>query len=335
MSNKRVWNRIYKRTNDYLYDHYMLRETLINARYIIFALLSAVVFAFGFCAFVSPSDPNGITIVTGGASGLSQNIVLICEMFGISLGGNNLQAILYSVVNVPILLFAFFCVGRRFAIFSLVDVLLTSLFIKIFTDYHLVDAIAQSEYIANSILSRALFGGVTIGFSSAIAFKGGISSGGIDVLSYYFSVRKSTGVGKYSAIINGCIITLYSALTIHKHTDQWAIGFVSLFYALVYLLASVLVVDLINVRNKKVKLQIISSKPYLPEILLAFFPHGATIVHGKGAYSGKDNDVIFMVVSSNEVKKVVSVCKKADPHVFILVSNLIQVYGKFYIKPVE
>ncbi len=335
MSNKKTLNRIYKHINNYLYDHYKLKEVLIDAQYLFFAVLSAAVFAFGFCAFVSPSDSNGLTIVTGGASGLSQNIVLIFEMFGINLGGNNLQAILYSLVNIPILLFAFFCVGKRFAIFSLINVLLTSLFIKLFTDYNLFYEIANSEYIAGSVLSRALFGGVTIGFSSAIAFKGGISSGGIDVLSYYFSIRKSTSVGKYTAIINGCIITLYSALTIHKYTDKWAIGFVSLFYALVYLLASVLVVDLINVRNKKVKLQIISSKPYLPEILLAFFPHGATIVHGKGAYSGKDNDIIFMVVSSNEVKKVISVCKKADPNVFILVSNLIQVYGKFYIKPVE
>ena len=326
----------YKRKiNDYLYDHYALRETLINARYVLYAALSAVVFAFGFCSFVQPVDSNGITIVNGGASGLAQNIVLICKMFGLDFGGNNLQSILYTVINVPILIFAFCCVGRRFAIFSLVDVVLTSILIKVFTDYNLVHTIANNQYIKNDVLTRAIFGGATIGFSSAIAFKGEISSGGIDVLSYYFSIKKSTSVGKFSAMINGCITTLYSTLVIIDDPSNWSNGFVSLFFSLVYLLSSILVIDIINIRNKKVKLQIITSKEYLSGILLAYFPHGATIVHGQGAYSKKENDIIYMVVSSNEVKKVVAVCKKADQHVFILVSNLIQVYGKFYIKPVE
>ena len=48
--------------------------------------------------------------------------------------------------------------------------------------------------------------------SSAIAFKGDFSCGGIDVLTYYFALRKSTSIGKYSVAINGFIVLLHTVL---------------------------------------------------------------------------------------------------------------------------
>ena len=45
--------------------------------------------------------------------------------------------------------------------------------------------------------------------------------------------------------------------------------------------------------------------------------------------------MFFMVVSSSEVKKVVNIAKKIDEHVFITATPLKQVYGNFFIKPLE
>jgi uncharacterized protein YebE (UPF0316 family) len=42
-----------------------------------------------------------------------------------------------------------------------------------------------------------------------------------------------------------------------------------------------------------------------------------------------------VVVSSSEVKKVVAVAQKIDEHVFITATPLKQVYGNFFIKPLE
>ena len=95
------------------------------------------------------------------------------------------------------------------------------------------------------------------------------------------------------------------------------------------------IIDAINLRNKKVSLQIITSKEHMPEIIIANFPHSATVVKGKGAYSGTEKTLIWMVVSSGEVKKVVAVAKKIDDHVFITATPLKQVYGNFFIKPLE
>ena len=42
-----------------------------------------------------------------------------------------------------------------------------------------------------------------------------------------------------------------------------------------------------------------------------------------------------MTVSSSQVKDVISLIRKVDPHSFITVTALVQVYGNFFIKPVE
>ena len=96
-----------------------------------------------------------------------------------------------------------------------------------------------------------------------------------------------------------------------------------------------LIIDTINLRNKKIEMQIITSKEHMPEIIIANFPHSATIVKGRGAYSGNDRTMFFMVVSSSEVKKVVDVAKKIDEHAFITATPLKQVYGNFFIKPLD
>ena len=96
-----------------------------------------------------------------------------------------------------------------------------------------------------------------------------------------------------------------------------------------------LVVDFINTRNKKVQVQIVTSVEGIENVLIANFPHSATVMKGKGGYSRSEKNVLYMVVSSNEVKHVVSLVRKIDPHSFISVTSLIQAYGNFYIKPIE
>ena len=67
--------KIKKRINNYLFDHYNLRLVLEHLKSLVFALFSAIFFAFGFSCFIASGSSDSITIVTGGVSGISQNIV--------------------------------------------------------------------------------------------------------------------------------------------------------------------------------------------------------------------------------------------------------------------
>ncbi len=341
--------KIKRKINDYLFDHRFLRGSLEHLNAFAHAFIAALIFAFGFACFITPGivdNVEGLHIATGGVSGVSQTIALALKMGGLleGISGDTVSTVIsiaYFVINIPILTFAFFKIGKRFAIYSLVNVGLSSLFIFIFTHpeiFHIPIAqlIAKNPMIYNHELVRVLFGAVTVGVSSALAYRGDVSCGGIDVFSYYFALRKSSSIGKYGIIINSIIITSYSTLlVISTRGTDWESGVIAFFFSILYLFVANLIIDAINLRNKKIQVQIITNSDYLTPVLIANFPHGATVVNGEGAYSHQARKVIFMVVSSSQVKDVVTLARKVDHHAFITVTPLSQVYGNFFIKPVE
>ena len=338
--------RFKEKVNNFLYDHYHLKVTLHHTKGLFFSIVSAFIFAFGFTCFVKPGSQAGVMegtyyfkIVTGGISGLSQNIAKVVEICGGKIPDYLIEAMGYTLFNIPLLVFAFFKIGKRFAIFTAVNVILSSVFISVLPNTGLTDAIGNNLLIINQPVARMLFGATCTGLASALAFKGEISCGGIDIVTYYFSLRKSTTVGKYSIMFNGAIMTLYSILLVIQcavtKTNEYERAIISLFYSASYLLVVNLIVDTINLRNKKVQIQFITKAPNLAKVLITHFPHGATITKAEGAYTHGEESIIYMVVSSFELKSAVALARKVDPHVFITATSLIQVYGNFYIRPID
>ena len=333
--------RIKKQIDNFLFDHYIFKAVLDNAGSFFIAALAALIFAFGFACFTTPADPNGFILATGGVSGFSQIIALVVELITKSSEARaTIVSIGYIVLNVPLMIFAFFKIGKKFTIFTFINVLLSSLFISLFSNSGIATQIATFELPdntlpLNSIIVRVLFAGVCTGISSALAYSGGISCGGIDIVSFYLGTRKSTQVGRYSIIINAFIVLTYALLRTIDPQFSLIYALYSAIFSIIYLMEVGSIIDAINLRNKKVSLQIITAKEHMPEIIISNFPHSATVVKGKGAYSGADRTMLWMVVSSSEVKKVVQVAQKIDEHVFITATPLKQVYGNFFIKPLE
>ena len=341
--------RIKRKINDYLFDHRILRASLEHLNALFHSVAAALIFAFGFASFITPAIVEGVEglhIATGGVSGVSQTIALALKMAGAleGISGDTVSTVIsiaYFVINIPILTFAFFKIGKRFAIYSVINVGLSSLFIFLFTHpeishINITSLIAANSMIHDHELVRILFGAVSVGVSSAFAYRGDVSCGGIDVFSYYFALRKSSSIGKYGIIINSIIITTYSTLLVISTAGaDWEAGVIAFFFSILYLFVVNLLIDAINLRNKKIQVQIVTSSEYLVPVLIANFPHGATVVNGEGAYTHAPKKVIYMVVSSSQVKSVVTLARKVDHHAFIMITPLSQVYGNFFIKPVE
>lgn len=333
------FDKLKRKWSNFKYDHLPLLNGLSITRSTLLSIFAAAFYAFAFYCFITPahvdhSTVTGSSIITGGVGGISQVIALTIELCGGEVDPYTIQSIGYFALNLPILVFAFFKIGKKFALITLVNVALSSLFISLFKYIPLMGQIAEA--IKDEHLARVLFAGVCVGISSASAYSGDVSCGGIDVFSYYFSMRKSTSVGKYSATLNSIIILTYTILTIAwNQGNNVDVAILAFMYSVVYLFVNMLVVDFINVRNKKVQLEIITNREDMSSILISNFPHATTIVDAKGGYSHVEKKIIYMVISSNESKKVVSLCKKVDPHAFITVTALIQAYGNFFIKPVE
>lgn len=359
-----------KMTRDFLLDHPKTKFSLEQVFIFAIEALSAFLFAYGFRAFMSPSrvpydflsqtvqssisresynalslveavvhqQPN--RLVSGGASGIAQVLTRICELVGLDqLPEKTLQSLFYFLINVPIMVLSFMRIGKRFTIYTLLNVGMTSLFIE-FIPQDWCELIA----VYDDNVARALAGGITTGISSGIALAIGTSTGGVDVLSLYVAEKKSTTVGKYSMFINVITVLTYTLLCFLKAPsdsaqmtsyERGAQQATMALYTIIYFYLSAKLVDLLNIKNKKTELQIITAKPEMAQVLIHGFPHACTIIDAKGGFTGTPLKVIYIVVSKSEVKKVVDVIRQVDTHSFVSVLTMDQVYGKFYIKPIE
>ncbi|MFA5659786.1 MAG: YitT family protein [Bacilli bacterium] len=316
---------------------------------LILVAISAFSYALAFRLFIHPSiatmnsvSGRQVLFVGGGVSGLSQNFVkLIYDILGFKLVAENvLQSILYFLLNIPVFILGWLKIGKRFTIFSIINVFLASTFIS------LIPQSWETSVLYDSQLTRTLYAGILAGFSAAIAFKGNVSSGGMDIIAYYFANRKSEGVGKYNVSFNIVVVSFYFVLNLIKPsttsdviTDPGItnvnVAITSFISSITYLVMTSFVIDLINVRNKKAQVQIITNHEELATILISNFPHGATTVKGMGVFSNSEKTIIYMTVSSNEVADVVRLIQQVDERAFVNVSDLRQVFGKFYIRPIK
>ncbi len=337
-----------EKASEFLLDHPALYASATYGWAWIVSTASALIFAFGYATFLVPASliESGQTVrlISGGISGISQNVITFITLFD----NNFIEAykceslvysILYFALNLPMVILAWFKIGKRFTIFTLINIAEASLFSFLISTYaqDMVNAVAEFCSDNGGMLSRALFAGVCTGLSSALSYTIRSSAGGIDVVAYYISLRKSTMAGKYSVYINAFTIILFTLLSATKvgWGPECLDIFASVLYAVLYLIMTMIVVDLINIRNKKAQIEVVTAQEDLGRTLVEMVPHAATILNAKGVFSGQDKYVIRMVVSSLEIKKVVATIKKLDPSSFVSVTDLRQVYGSFFTRPIK
>lgn len=342
-------NRLLSKVENVLYDHPLLKSGVHNGFAVVVVLMSAFLFAFGFKCFLAPANlslmEDGHRLVSGGVSGISQTIILAIDLLTKDwITVNNKYDLIYSILyfslNVPLFFLSWFGIGKRFTILTVLNVGMASIFTNLlgFADEAILFRIADFCGENGGLITRALFAGVCTGVSSAIAYRVGASAGGMDVVAYYIALKKSALVGRYSVYINMVTVTVYTLLAItHKGwgTIESSHAFTTTLFSIVYMIMTMLVIDIINQRNKKVRVEVISTLPDLGQIIMANLPHGATVVKGTGAFTGQEKTIVTVIISMYEVKKTVRIIREADPRAFVTVVELKQVYGNFFIPPIK
>ena len=353
--------RFKKKIIDYFFDH-PHQKNFVNDIYVIFVtIISAAVFSFGFKAFIQPnysafsdqSIANDVTAIRSlascGASGISQSILQILKLSGLEFikSPNNqyiANFVAYFLINLPLLIFGFIKIGRKFSIITLLNVLCVTVF-GIILPNNEGDFITQiSEYVYLQPVARIIFASLCTGFASAASYMVDSTAGGTDIIAYYISEKKSVGVGRWSAVINLLVVGTFTILStlegglvngIDFSPIEPATAVIILLYTFLYMITTTLVVDNINVFNKKLNVQIITKNKNLSQVIISNIPHGCTLIKGNGGFTGNDVYIVNVTVRKNECKKVVKVAKQADPECFISVLVANQVYGKFFRKPIK
>ena len=262
--------------------------------------------------------------LSGGVSGIT---ILISRYTALKMNDPAIESLLYSILyiafNIPIFIFGFKKLGKQFVLYSLVEVLLYSI---------LVSAVPTSWYTAFQLnlidkLTLAILAGLLSGTAGVVAFSNSFSQGGTDIISMYLSRTKGKGIGNYSLAINAGVLVLGGI--VFKDYD-------SLIYTIIYFFTSSLVVNNLYIGHKKMLVEVITRKgDALTEKLMEASHHGCTVLEAVGAYSKEPKQVLRIVVSSNQTKRVCEIIKNIDEDSFTTIMNISQVNGKFYIPPLK
>ena len=243
--------------------------------------------------------PHGF--ITGGFSGLS---LLIYYVFGgLSPGMWNM------VLNIPLFILGWIFLSRRFLLYSLFGMLVVAF---------AIDWIPFQIPIQDHLLA-ALASGACIGAGAGIYLHSLGSIGGTDVIAIILNKIWNVRIGQFFFYFNLFLFSL-------------SLGFLNLdliLYSIVLTFIISQVTDyFLSVFNQRKLVFIISEmSDAIAEAILKKLQRGATFIHGQGAYSGKDKNVVMTVVNNYQLKRLEALVFGIDANAFFIAESTFSVLG--------
>lgn len=277
-----------------------------EVRRILLIVLASVVMAVNMKSFVSAGG-----LFPGGFNGLTLLIQRSAEQFfGIALPFTVINLLLNAIPAV----ISFKTIGKKFTLYSCLMIMLTS----IFTD------LIPGSPLTNDILLICIFGGIVNGFAISLCLMGRATSGGTDFIAVSLSERLNIDAWNY--ILFGNVLMLLVA--------GFLFGWDKALYSIIFQFASTQIVQGLNRRYKKNTLFIISEHTEeIYHVIVAITNHGGTMFKGTGLYENEPRNMIYSVISNDEVKEVTRRVRQIDPKAFINVIRTDQLSGRFYQRP--
>lgn len=107
-------------------------------------------------------------------------------------------------INAPLLILSFFCVKKKFAILSMLNVVMQTVWLTVMEHLNMPQLIFEEKIFA------ALAGGIGIGAAIAFAFKLGGSTGGMDIVAVMVQKKFPAPSIAWMIFILNCIVTATS-----------------------------------------------------------------------------------------------------------------------------
>ncbi|MFH1035678.1 MAG: YitT family protein [Pseudomonadota bacterium] len=249
---------------------------------------------------------NGVLIPQGFVSGGFTGLALLLHNQAPRLP----VSLLYLLLNLPLYFLAWRWVGRRFFIFSVLGLLIFSAAV----DWVHVPPLLQDRMLA------ALLAGILGGVGTGLVLRSWGSTGGTDILSVIMLKRFSLSLGSTVLIFNSAVLAA-AAL---------AMSLEGALYTLVHLAVSARIMDLVVLGLSQRKAVLIVSPAWkeIADGILHELHRGATIMAGQGGFTGRDERIIYTVVTFRDLAAVKNLTRRLDPEAFLVVSETQEVMGR-------
>lgn len=265
---------------------------------IIGTILGSGIMAIGVSLFLLPNQ-----LSTGGFSGIA---TIAYYIFNIPLGVANI------ILNIPLFLIALYKLGTKFIGKSIIGTVSLSIFIDLLDN---IPPLTEDRFLA------CIYGGIVIGFGTAIVLKMGASTGGTDLVSNVVRGYKPT-------VKMGNIITTMDIVIVILNVLAFRKIEIGLYSAIaIFLMGKIIDVVFEGINFTKM-LIIISDKSEEISKNIHQLERGVTGLYGKGMYSEKDKLVLICATARKDLAKVRKIAQEIDKNSFIIITNAREVYGK-------
>lgn len=272
-------------------------------------IFGAGIFSFGIYFLVIPFH-----FYEGGATGIT---LITYYLFKIPVSIMNL------LINIPLFVLAWKLLGKKSLYLSLLGTFSVSAWMAIFEAIPLSHRYHHFIFDAfkGDILLACIASGVVLGLGLGIIFNAGGTTGGTDILARIFNKYTSLSMGKLMLIVDAIVLTTVVIVFQDVRTAM---------YTLFFILIDTLVIDLIGEGGFAGKgFLIVTSKPEeIAQKVSDDLGRGITFIRGMGYYSRKDLDIVYCVVSRNEMKQMKDIINQIDPFAFITISEAHEILGE-------
>ena len=266
---------------------------------ILYTILGSLIMAFATAQFLLPNH-----LSTGGFSGIG---TILYYLWNIPVGTTNF------VINIPLLILAYLKIGKYFILKAIGGTISLSLFLNILET---LPSLTEDRLLA------CIYGGILMGFGTALIFKANASTGGTDLITtllkkFNVQIRTSNIV-----IIFDIIIVLLSVLFFRTIE-------VGLYSAIaIYLMGKMIDISFEGINFSKMIIIISDKYDQISDSINKVLARGTTGLYGKGMYTNKERTILLCVVNRNEVSKIRKIVDEVDKNAFIVISNAREVFGK-------
>lgn len=272
-------------------------------------IFGAGIFSFGIYFLVIPFH-----FYEGGATGIT---LITYYLLKVPVSLMNL------LINIPLFVLAWKLLGKKSLYLSLLGTFSVSAWMAIFEAMPLSHRYHHFIFDAfkGDILLACIASGVVLGLGLGIIFNAGGTTGGTDILARIFNKYTSLSMGKLMLIVDAIVLTTVVIVFQDVRTAM---------YTLFFILIDTLVIDLIGEGGFAGKgFLIVTSKPEeIAQKVSDDLGRGITFIRGMGYYSRKDLDIVYCVVSRNEMKQMKDIINQIDPFAFITISEAHEILGE-------
>lgn len=264
-------------------------------------LIGCLLFSLYVCMFLVPNK-----IGTGGLTGVSLGLN---QLFNLPIGFTTL------IMNIPLFIFGYNLLGKRFTIKSGIIVVSSSFLIDFLNSHFSFKPLGD-------MLTATIFCGVISGIAMAILFMAGASTGGLDISGKIIRNKFPNLLLPKILLIQDIIIYAFLAFTLGPH---------SVMYAIIMSFIRSKTIDTVQegIASSRQCIIICKEPDLIIDAIKSELGRGVTLLNAEGCYSHTDRKFIYVVIQKFQLNTFKTIVNQIDPTAFVTISSVNDIQGNF------